>query len=609
MGHSILSADDLARWFNANRAGRDQPRLPAVNNDIHVLAQIFLDEGAREGVRGDIAFVQSVIETGWFVYSDSGQIRPEFNNYAGINANDGRRKGTTCAEEALDAPLASRCFPTPQIGVRVQIHLLRGYADPSSRNLPDRLRMPPSDRIGLAPWWEYFGGNSPTGKLIWASAPDYGIRILQLYSTALTFNGQPPLGIAGTDPIGAVDGIWRVPGGLRVAGWSIDPQTAAPIAVTAWNNGQPTTFTTDVHRPDLAEVYPAYGGLHGFDRVVPAPAGTYPACIAGENTGAGTSTWLSCRMVTVSNQPEGVLDVVQATFGGATIAGWALDPDSADPVGVHIYVDGAFHGDVMASVSRPDVAAAYPAYGDVHGFSTAIDAGGGPHEVCAFAINTGPGNLNPLIGCRTVAVPANPVGSIDVVAREPDSIRVAGWMLDPDVSTPIDAHVYVDNIGTSVRASAARPDVAAAYPGYGAEHGFDRKIPAGPGPHTVCIAAANQGPGEHVWLGCQSLSANPFGHVDVVGAVPGGIHIAGWMLDPDVGTPIDAHVYVDAIGVSIGASAARPDVAAAYPGYGAEHGLDHVLPAGPGPHTVCIAAANQGPGESVWLACADVSVS
>jgi hypothetical protein len=77
--------------------------------------------------------------------------------------------------------------------VRAQIQLLRGYADPKSRNLPDRLRMPPSDRIGLAPWWEYFGGNSPTGKLIWASAPDYGIRILQLYSGALMFNGLPPL--------------------------------------------------------------------------------------------------------------------------------------------------------------------------------------------------------------------------------------------------------------------------------------------------------------------------------------------------------------------------------------------------------------------------------
>jgi hypothetical protein len=405
MGGSILNADELTRWFNANRAGHDQPRLPALNNDLHALAQIFLDEGARENVRGDIAFVQSVIETGWFVFSDNGQIRPEFNNYAGINANNGRRKGTTCAEEVLDAPLLSRCFPTPQIGVRAQIQLLRGYADPSSRNLPDRLRMPPSDRIGLAPWWEWFGGNSPTGKLIWASAPDYGIRILQLYSSALTFNGHPPLGLAGTNPIGAVDAITRVPGGLRVAGWTIDPQTADPIAVTAWNNGLPTTFVTDVQRPDLASVFPAYGALpHGFDRVVPAPAGTYNACVAGENVGPGTSSWLGCRTVTVSNEPQGVLDVVQATSAGADVAGWALDPDTADSVDVHLYVDGVFDRVVPASQTRPDIAAAFPGYGAPHGFSASVPMASGNHQLCAYAIGKGPG-VNALISCRTVSVP------------------------------------------------------------------------------------------------------------------------------------------------------------------------------------------------------------
>ena len=157
---------------------------------MRALAQIFIEEGALEGVRGDMAFVQAVLETGGFFYSDNGQIRPEFNNYGGINANDGRRKGTTCADEVLDLPLKSRCFPTPQIGVRANIHLLRGYADPLVDGIcTDRIRMPPSDRIGIAPIWEYFGGNSPTGKLIWASAPDYGLRIIQLYSGALVLNG------------------------------------------------------------------------------------------------------------------------------------------------------------------------------------------------------------------------------------------------------------------------------------------------------------------------------------------------------------------------------------------------------------------------------------
>jgi Mannosyl-glycoprotein endo-beta-N-acetylglucosaminidase len=187
MGPSLLNADQLVNWYRSR--GYGPPQLPALGNDVRALAQLFISEGALEGVRGDMAFVQAVLETGGFSYPANGQIRPEFNNYGGINANDGRRRGTTCAEEVLDLPLASRCFPTPQIGVRANIHLLRGYADPLARNAPGRIRMPPSDRIGLAPIWEYFGGNSPTGKLIWASAFDYGLRIIALYSQALVLNG------------------------------------------------------------------------------------------------------------------------------------------------------------------------------------------------------------------------------------------------------------------------------------------------------------------------------------------------------------------------------------------------------------------------------------
>ena len=187
MGPSLLNAAQLAKWYSAR--GYGGAKLPALNNNVQALAQIFIDEGAFEGVRGDMAFVQATLETGGFSYPDYGQIRPEFNNYGGINAYDGRRKGTTCAEEALDAPLPSRCFATPQIGVRANIHLLRGYADPTVKNRTDAIRMPPADRRGIAPIWELFGGNSATGFLIWASAPDYGLRIIALYSGALVLNG------------------------------------------------------------------------------------------------------------------------------------------------------------------------------------------------------------------------------------------------------------------------------------------------------------------------------------------------------------------------------------------------------------------------------------
>ena len=180
MGAALLNADQLAIWYKSKHSS--VPNLPTLNNDIQALAQVFLNEGAADGVRGDIAFIQSFVETGAFSFPSAGQIRPDFNNFSGLFAFNHRPKGTTCSAETSP----SRCFATPQLGVRHQIQLLRGYADASVKTM-SRLIKPPADRIGLAPWWELFGGQS--GKAIWATAFNYGTSILTTYSGALVKNG------------------------------------------------------------------------------------------------------------------------------------------------------------------------------------------------------------------------------------------------------------------------------------------------------------------------------------------------------------------------------------------------------------------------------------
>src|SRR3954469_23409373 len=95
MGANLLNADQLAKWFNHKRNGVP-PDVPGVNNDVRTLAQLFIDEGRLDGVRGDMAFVQSVLETGWFSFPDNGQIRPWFNNFAGLYAYNGRPRGYHC---------------------------------------------------------------------------------------------------------------------------------------------------------------------------------------------------------------------------------------------------------------------------------------------------------------------------------------------------------------------------------------------------------------------------------------------------------------------------------------------------------------------------------
>lgn len=179
MGAPTLTAAELAAWYHA-RAGHPA-QLPSLHGDVAALAQIFLDEGVRVGVRGDVAFVQTMLETSYLGFPSWGQIRPWFNNYSGMYAFDGRSNGWDCRYEARP----SRCFATPAAGVQVQLHLLRGYADAAFAHQPGVLSRPPWDRVGSAPTWDLFG--TPTGKIVWGSTPDYGARVLRAWRDAVGF--------------------------------------------------------------------------------------------------------------------------------------------------------------------------------------------------------------------------------------------------------------------------------------------------------------------------------------------------------------------------------------------------------------------------------------
>jgi len=170
-------------------------------------------------------------------------------------------------------------------------------------------------------------------------------------------------------------------------------------------------------------------------------------------------------------------------------------------------------------------------------------------------------------------------------------------------------HVYIDSIGTPIVADRTRSDVGAAYPGYGTVHGFDATIPAAPGWRQVCLYGIDVGPGGNVLLGCRMVlvGGDPYGAVDVVGAGGGNLTVAGWAIDPDTADPIEVHVYVDSVGRALVADRTRSDVAAAFPGYGANHGYEATFPIPPGSHQVCIYAINKGPGANRLLACRTVT--
>ncbi len=108
------------------------------------------------------------------------------------------------------------------------------------------------------------------------------------------------------------------------------------------------------------------------------------------------------------DRPFGVLDraiMTKDPNGGPTtvdLAGWAIDGDTAGPLRVLVTADGHLAADLTAHDERPDLAAAFPAYGPGHGFSTTVAVEASTREVCAVAIGTGGGAWLRVLGCQLV---------------------------------------------------------------------------------------------------------------------------------------------------------------------------------------------------------------
>lgn len=308
-----------------------------------------------------------------------------------------------------------------------------------------------------------------------------------------------------------------------------------------------------------------------------------------------------------SAPPTGFIDAVTAGTNSVRVTGWAFDRDTTSPLSVHVYV-GPVGTAITTGGSRSDVASAFPGAPGNSGFDATIDAAVGPQHVCVYAIDVGGGSGNVELGCRDVTVTGTPRGTFDAVTPRPGSIDVAGWSVLPGDPSSV-AIVSVDGeVRGRLARTVARPDVQAAVAGAELVSGFSGTVPASAGRHTVCLTA---GPAPLGALGCRSVelpAGSPIGVVDAISARPGAVAIAGWAIDPDSTSSIAVHVYVSSTGSALTADVNRPDIAAAFPAYGAAHGYSAVLAAPPGRSTVCAYGINIGVGSNVLLGCRTVDV-
>ena len=435
------------------------------------------------------------------------------------------------------------------------------------------------------------------------SCSSYGNR--NFFSYYSDWFGDP----VGRAPIGYVDTFTTTSRGFTVSGWSLDPDTTASTQVHVYVDGAGYPTVADLPRPDVGAAF-GMGDLHGYSLTIDVAPGQHSVCTYGVNVGPGESTLFECRTIQVVDAVPVGSATIEPGIGSITVSGWAQDPDTAAPIGVHVYVDGS-----GVALTAADGAPLAPGGVAGRGFTYRVQAGDGAHRVCVYAINTSLG-ANTTLACQDVVVSTHatpPRGAIDQISASGTTLTVRGWALDPDTTSPIGVHVYVDGAGVALVADGARPDVGAAF-GLGSAHGYTHTRTLTPGQHSVCVYAINDGAGGNTTLGCGSVTvaaptvstAAPRGAIDEISASGTTLTVRGWALDPDTTSPIGVHVYVDGAGVALVADGARPDVGAAF-GLGSAHGYTHTRTLTPGQHSVCVYAINDGPGQNTTLGCAAVT--
>jgi N-acetylmuramoyl-L-alanine amidase/flagellum-specific peptidoglycan hydrolase FlgJ len=165
VGKSVVSATNMAQFVKSKN--------PNAKN-IDEIARAFEVVGKRYGIRGDIAFCQAIIETGWFKFDGGTAVTPDQYNYCGLGVTSKGMKGAS--------------FSSIEDGVSGQIQHLFAYATKSEIPSGERLVDPRFNLVtrGVAPHWEDLSNK-------WAMNANYGSHILDLYKQLVNFNYVPPV--------------------------------------------------------------------------------------------------------------------------------------------------------------------------------------------------------------------------------------------------------------------------------------------------------------------------------------------------------------------------------------------------------------------------------
>jgi hypothetical protein len=228
----------------------------------------------------------------------------------------------------------------------------------------------------------------------------------------------------------------------------------APVQVASWAGvgGEKPTIGVD----DAAIRNAGHGGVWRFLRSQPADgflrgATSYrifrvvegrPYYVSSWGPYGGEQPYVTVDDASVDScnhlncDPVGGFDSVRGGRGNLMVVGWAQDPNTASPLDVHVYIDGAMAGVAKTTRDRTDLETKYHR-GITYGYEGRYSAIAGTHEVCTYAINAGAGVNNSHLGCRKVTVAAlsaftsQPVPTIAGVTRVNETLTVTAGAWRP----------------------------------------------------------------------------------------------------------------------------------------------------------------------------------
>lgn len=167
MGKSKTTADQLQTYIK-----RVNPDVP---DSVIKMVPLYISEGEIEGVRGDIAFAQSCLETGNFTFKGSA-VTLDQNNFAGMGVTENGMKGNS--------------WKTSLLGIRAQIQHLKAYA--CNQRLNQTCVDPRFTYVvrGCAEFVEYLGIQENPHHYGWAAGKNYGQEIIRILNAIMEENEE-----------------------------------------------------------------------------------------------------------------------------------------------------------------------------------------------------------------------------------------------------------------------------------------------------------------------------------------------------------------------------------------------------------------------------------